>query len=125
MKTDETESGTENVCSLSYLSEIMGGKKNLIKEIMDVFLKQIPEELQCINDSVAKADYPIVKSLAHTMKSSVSIMGISILGPILQEMVDLAKEAENIEKIKGLNLKLNQICMRAISEIETAKHSYV
>lgn len=112
---------TENVCNFNYLSEMVNGKKNLITEIMDTFLKQIPQELQSINDAVLKKDYPLIKSLAHKMKSSVSIMGISSLTPVLQEMMELGEKATDIEKIKELNQKLNLICKKAMEEIEKEK----
>jgi HPt (histidine-containing phosphotransfer) domain-containing protein len=108
----------EKVCDLRYLTEMMGSKKALIKGIMDAFLKQIPEELQSINEAIAKTNYMIIKSFAHTMKSSVSIMGISILKPILQEMEDLGAKANSMEKIKELNLELDLICKQAMGEIE-------
>lgn len=113
-----------NVSDLNYLNETMGRKKHLIKEIIDVFLEQIPEELESINIAITKIDYPIIKNLAHSMKSSVSIMGISILAPILQEMEDLGGQTINIEKIMELNYQLNVICKKAIEEIERDKHIY-
>ena len=127
------KSESVNVCNLSYLSEMMGEKKSLIKEIIDVFLIQVPEELQSINQAITKTDYATIKNVAHTMKSSVSIMGISVLTPVLQEMEDLGAMAAdgsttlttNIEKIKELNQKLNLICKQAMEEIEKEKHNYV
>lgn len=117
----QVESLGENVCNFNYLTEMVNGKKNLITEIMDTFLKQIPQELQSINDAVLKNDYPLIKSLAHKMKSSVSIMGISSLTPVLIEMMDLGEKATDIEKIKELNQKLNLICKKAMEEIEKEK----
>ena len=120
----------KNVCDLKYLTETMGGNKKLIKEIMDVFLKQVPKDLSGLNAAVIKADYPNIKSFAHTLKSSVSIMGISVLAPILYEMEELAKGAASPdsyrdEKIKKLNNQLNSICRQAIEEIEKEKHNYI
>lgn len=115
----------EKMCNLSYLSEMMAGKKDLIKGMMDAFLKQVPEELQSINDAITKTDYATIKNFAHTMKSSVSIMGIAVLIPVLKGMEDLGAMAEDIEKIKELNQKLNLICGQAIEEIEKEKHNYV
>jgi HPt (histidine-containing phosphotransfer) domain-containing protein len=115
----------KNVCNLGYLIEMMEGKKHLIKGIMDAFLLQIPEELGWINAAVGRTDYPIIKNLAHTMKSSVSIMGISILTPILKEMEELGVRAAGIEKIKELNQSLNSICELAIEEIKKEKLNYV
>src|SRR4051812_26554125 len=89
------ESNAQNVCDLKYLTDTMGGNKNLIKEIMEIFLKQIPEELKAINAAIANADFATIKGFAHTMKSSVSIMGISVLAPVLQEMEGLADPIRN------------------------------
>ena len=124
MIKSESEKNGENVSDLSYLTEMMGGKRHLVRGIMDLFLTQVPEELQTINDAITKTDYVIIKSFAHTMKSSVSMLGISILAPILQEMENLGTKAVDIEKIKVLNLELNLICKRAFEEIEIEKLKY-
>jgi len=120
------------VCDLMYLNEMMGGKKHLIKGILDAFLKQAPQELHSLNEAVIKNDYVTIKNFAHTMKSSVSIMGISTLTPILLEMEDLgaAKEGSDKygsrdEKIKELTRRLNIICKQAIAEVEKEKHNYI
>lgn len=125
MIKSESEKSIENVCHLNYLTEMMGGKKHLIKGIIDAFLKQVPEELQSINEAIVKLDYATIKNFAHTMKSSVSIMGISVLTPVLQEMEDLGGMAADIAKIKQLNQNLNLICKQAIEEIDREKHLYV
>jgi CheY-like chemotaxis protein/HPt (histidine-containing phosphotransfer) domain-containing protein len=127
-KSDESKEfieSKESVCDFRYLSETMNGEKHSIKEIMDVFLEQIHEELLGINDAVAKTDYSIIKNYAHTMKSTVSIMGISILAPVLKEMENMSASAKDIEKIKELNKNLNLICNQAIQEIEIEKLNYV
>lgn len=125
MLKNEIINSSENVCDLKYLIDLMGSKKNLIKGIMDAFLKQIPEDLGRINDAIIKIDYSTIKIFSHTMKSSVSIMGISVLAPILQKMEDLAEITTDIEEIKLLNTELNLICKQAIVEIEREKLMYV
>lgn len=123
IKTESKKNG-ENVSDLRYLTEMMGGKRHLVRGILDLFLTQVPEELQTINDAITKTDYVIIKSFAHTMKSSVSMLGISVLAPILQEMENLGTTADGIEKIKVLNLELNLICKRAFEEIEREKLNF-
>ncbi len=121
MENNESQKSTQNACDFSYLSEMMGGKKNLMLGIMDAFLEQIPEELHSINDAVTNTNYPIIKNVAHTMKSTVSIMGIYSLEPVLKEMEALGATIGNIEKIRTLNLELNTICKKAIEEVENEK----
>lgn len=121
MENNESQKSTPNACDFSYLSEMMGGKKNLMLGIMDAFLEQIPDELYSINDAVTNANYPIIKNVAHTMKSTVSIMGIYSLEPVLKEIEALGSTAGSIEKIRALNLELNSICKQAIKEVEKEK----
>ncbi|MBI5539435.1 MAG: Hpt domain-containing protein [Bacteroidia bacterium] len=125
MLKNEIINSNENVCNLKYLIDLMGSKKNLIKGIMDAFLNQVPEDLKHINDAILKIDYPTIKIFAHTMKSSVSIMGISVLEPILQKMEDLAEITTDIEEIKFLNGKVILICKQAMEEIEKEKLMYI
>ncbi len=115
----------ENVCNLKYLDEMMGGKKNLIIGIIDAFLIQIPEELNCMAEAVENSNFVNVRKFAHTMKSTVSIMGISSLITILQELENLGTEERNIERIEILNTQLKMICDLAIKEIETIRINYI
>jgi HPt (histidine-containing phosphotransfer) domain-containing protein len=125
MITDREGKTIEHVCDFNYLTEMMGGKKHLIKGIMDAFLVQIPDELKSINDALGKVNFASVKNFAHTMKSSVSIMGVSILTPVLREMESMALAATDIEKLYELNQELTLICHLAIEEVEKEKEKYV
>jgi HPt (histidine-containing phosphotransfer) domain-containing protein len=124
MKKDEDIKDIEKVCNLSYIAETMGGKKHLIKEILGAFLIQVPEELNCINEAISKTDYATIKRIAHKMRSSISIMGISELETILVEIESYGKEARGIEEVKELNSRLNSICRKAFEEIENEIQNY-
>ncbi len=119
----ENSLGT-SVCNLKDLIEMMNGKRHLIKEIMNSFLEEIPKELLSINEAISKIDFVGIKKASHSMRSTVSIMGISILDPILKEMEDLGTMATDPEKIKVLSQKLNIVCQQAIKEIEKEVLSY-
>lgn len=124
MMNNELKTEPLNVCNLKYLTEMMGGKNNLIKGIIDAFLLQVPDELIGINAAIEKTDYPTIKNLAHTMKSSVSIMGISVLIPILQEMENLGTAAADITRLRELSQELNVICLKALKEVEKERNNY-
>ena len=125
MKKNEIETSQKKVCDLTSLSEMMLGKKHLILEIIDSFLKQAPEELLNIELAVQNGDFPKIKNSAHTMKSSVLIMGISSLGPVLSEIESLGGLATGITKIEELNSRLKLICKSAIEELENERVSYL
>ena len=131
MKNNDSENDTihensfeANVCDLKELIKMMNGKKHLIKEIIETFLEEIPKELFLINNAVEKIDYAGIKKFSHSLRSTVSIMGIALVEPILKEMEDLAKLTKNIDKIKLLNCELNVICMQAVVEIKKESNNY-
>ena len=125
MKKNEIETSQKKVCDLTSLSEMMLGKKHLILDIIDSFLKQAPEELLNIELAVQNGDFPKIKNSAHTMKSSVLIMGISSLSPVLSEIESLGGLATGITKIEELNSRLKLICKSAIEELENERVSYL
>jgi len=125
MNNNKSKNNAENVCNYTYLFAMTNGKEQAIKEITDVFLSQISEELKSINDAVTKSDYDDIKRFTHTMKTTVTIMGIAVLTPILQEMESLGASRNGIEKIAKLNKTLNRICRQAIDEIERDKFNFV
>jgi HPt (histidine-containing phosphotransfer) domain-containing protein len=124
MMENEIKRGS-TICDLNYLSEMLGARKPLIKGIMDTFLEQIPVELSSMDEAVAIGDYQSVKRYAHSMKSSVSILGITILSPVLSEMESLGLAGTGIERIKELNVTLHWVCKEAIAELEAVKGDYI
>jgi len=89
------------------------------------YIGEIYEGWAALKPSTKSPSGEPIKKVAHVMRSSISIMGISTLVPILQEMENLGEKAEDIEKIKKLNQKLNTICKQALEEIEKEKSNYV
>jgi PAS domain S-box-containing protein len=117
-------SGVKKVINLDYLTDIMSGKKELIKETIDIFLQQASEDLPIINEAVNKTDYLTVKKFAHRMKSTITMMGISSLTPVLEEMEVLGKAENDIERIKTLNKTLNATFAQALDEIKIERLKY-
>jgi len=118
------ESVEIKVCDFRYISDMVNCKKQLIISLMDIFISQVSNELKSINKAVSDSDFPVIMKFAHTMMSSVSIMGIYSLTPILKEMEKLGKLEIDIERIKALNQKLNLICKQAFKEVEAEKFNY-
>jgi CheY-like chemotaxis protein len=108
----------EKVCNLRYLLDATRGNKEIINNITDVFMEQTPEELSALNDAIEKTDYPVIADIAHKIKSSFSIMGISILQPVFEEIEHLGNIASGIEKIEKLNHRVNAVFLQAMEEMK-------
>ena len=121
MNTFSNETNKDSVCNFDYLYEITKGKQHLIIDIIDAFLVQIPEELKAMDSFIASSNFQEIKNTAHSMNSTILIMGISSLYPILHNIEDLASKNETHSKITTLYVSVKSICKKAIIETENYK----
>lgn len=128
MTNENADYRQQKFCDLTYLKEMMGGKKELIAELMNDFLMEMPGEIQILNDAVAHKDCAQIKQAAHKMKSTVSVMGVAALHSCLNDMEQLAAqgnaEGPAFEKIILLRDEVNGICKKAIAETHTLIEEY-
>jgi PAS domain S-box-containing protein len=79
---------------LSYLKELSDGNKEFEKEMIELFLNQVPGDVSSLDVAFKNSDAFLVKSLSHKLKSSMSVVGLSILSPHLSF---IEKNASNTE----------------------------
>ena len=108
---------TEKVCNLHYLIDITRGNKNMMSNIIDVFLEETPAELSSLSEAINTTNYRIILDITHKIRSSFSLLGIIILDPVFAEMEDLAILSAGIEKIKLLNYRVNLVFNQAKEEM--------
>jgi HPt (histidine-containing phosphotransfer) domain-containing protein len=83
---------------LTYLREMSGGNKDLIKEMFSIFINQVEEFSRDMDNHLSKKEYDQLGKLAHKAKSSISIMGLNDLAGELKNLENLAKEGREPEK---------------------------
>lgn len=108
------------IINLTYLESISDGDSDIIKELITIFIEQMPEFFKGFAESYDKSEWLKIAALAHKAKSSVLSMGIDELGNI-----DL-KNLELICKQMVLNELENRADINAIelSEIEKIKKNF-
>lgn len=112
------------VCNLDYLTQWTSGNKTMMRKIMESFLNEIVVELKEIQDAISEKNYELIARLAHKNKTTISIMGVSSLIPILKKMEELANNQGDIEEIMQLNEKINLISQKAIDEVNCIKYQF-
>jgi len=108
------------IINLTYLESISTGDSDIIKELITIFIDQMPEFYNGFAESYENSDWLKIAAYAHKAKSSVLSMGIDELGN-----TDL-KNLELICKQMVLNGLENRSDINAIqlSEIEKIKKSF-
>jgi signal transduction histidine kinase/ligand-binding sensor domain-containing protein/DNA-binding NarL/FixJ family response regulator/HPt (histidine-containing phosphotransfer) domain-containing protein len=88
---------------LAHLCQLMNGNPKHILTMLDVFLKQLPQSVQELDDAIITENWEQVNYIAHTIKSTILTIGIDPLSHIVRE-IEAASEVENPNLIQLLNL---------------------
>jgi PAS domain S-box-containing protein len=122
---EKMEPKKNRVVNLNFLIESIGGKKDVMRETIDIFLEQVPQDIQILNEAVTQIDYTRIKNYAHKMKSTASLIGMHDVEPILAEMESLGEDKKEIGRIEVLNKTLNVLCKQGIVEMEQERLNYM
>jgi len=88
--------------NLTYLKEMSGGNKDLIREMITLFNTQVEEFARDMDHHLEKKEYELLGKLAHKAKSSISIMGMDDLAAELKMLENLASKGNQTEKYAGM-----------------------
>ncbi|AFK02058.1 multi-sensor hybrid histidine kinase [Emticicia oligotrophica DSM 17448] len=67
----------EHVLDLSYLESIGGGNTEFIKEMISLFMQGVPTDVEQLEQKILEKEVDGVKAVAHHMKSSLGMFGMS------------------------------------------------
>jgi HPt (histidine-containing phosphotransfer) domain-containing protein len=104
--------------NLDYLHELSGNDKDFEKVMMEQFVQQIPSEIASLQASIEAHDWLSAKKIAHSLKSTVSYMGLTDeLHPDLQE-IEKAAISDDPSIIPTKFAHVKQVSEEAIKEVE-------
>lgn len=108
----------EKVTSLDYLYNFHEGSPELIAEMIAIFLKEVPDNLQKLKSYKQQKDWQNLKKLAHKLKSSYTILGAKELQEIMKTLEsDCASNAIDETKLNVLVEKALKLIARASDEL--------
>lgn len=102
------------IIDLSYLKEMSGNNKDIMIEMVEIFIEQNPEFTDGISNHFENKKWTELGAVAHKAKSSVRIMGMDEIGDCLEKIEHYSKGNQKIElqqKIKDRH-KLNDEDLR-------------
>lgn len=83
MPVNDRENG---IINLEKLTSLSGNSKVAINNIIQVFLKQVPKQMENLISLVEQKDWGNVSALSHKMKSSYAIIGATSVKNLLETM---------------------------------------
>jgi CheY-like chemotaxis protein len=117
IKTEAAPSSQKKVCVLDYLENVTRGNKKMMAGIIQVFMEETPAELTALDLAILSSNYTVIRDIAHKLKSSFLLLGISELEPVFTEMEDPLRTATGIERITYLRNRVNSLFNRAREEM--------
>ena len=112
-----------NYVNLKYLHELSGNDKDFEKVMMEQFVLQTPVEIASLQSCIEAHDWVTAKKIAHSLKSTVSYMGLADeLHPPLHE-IEKAAISEDTSAIPERFAHIKQVSDKAVKEIEALLHS--
>lgn len=106
---------------LSYLSEMSGGNKELVEEMINIFIAQVDEFSRDMELHLQNGEFEKLGKLAHKAKSSVSIMGLTKLAKELKLLEELTREGRDAIKYPKLVKNFKQQTSEAVDELNVVK----
>jgi HPt (histidine-containing phosphotransfer) domain-containing protein len=106
------------IVNLDYLEEMSGGDRNLIIEMIDLFISEVPGYLSLMNEYLYKGNWESLGKLAHKAKASASIMGLNDLADDLKKLEHQTVEGTNTQAYPDQVQIINQQFNRATEELK-------
>lgn len=89
---------------LTYLDSVAEGNNEIMVELIEIFLDQIPEFTEGMSRSFEEKNWKTLASLTHKAKSSVLSMGMTELGEVDLKNLELMAKQQYADWLKNQNL---------------------
>lgn len=108
----------EKIINLSYLIEVSKGNKTFVKEMIDLFLSENPEEIKNLEKGIHAKDYGLIKATAHKLRSTIPFVGLDkIIETEVEEIETLATNKSDMPEIEKRFAKIKEVCEKACCEL--------
>ena len=103
---------------LNYLESISGGDPEIIQEMKDIFIAQVPEFIENLKKFLSEGKYIELGKEAHKAKSSVMVMGMEELARELKTLQLATIAGTNVESYPDFVRKFEEQCLGAVKELK-------
>jgi HPt (histidine-containing phosphotransfer) domain-containing protein len=107
------------LCNLDYVKSISPKNPKFVREMIKIFLKQMPVSVKAMNQCFAESDWEGLQNYAHKIKSQIDCMGIPAeYRDAAKKIEEYAKTQEHLDLIPDLLLKIEKASKQACKELK-------
>jgi HPt (histidine-containing phosphotransfer) domain-containing protein len=107
----------ELLFDLSYLNQVFQGNKELVDNIINLFLQQVPEYISEMVSCVERNDLLSLHPLAHKAKSSISMLGLKNMEKNVVRIEQDSKHNRNIEELPKIVYSVQDECVLVYEQL--------
>ncbi len=110
----------KRIIRLGYLRSVATGNKKFLKDVMEIFVSQIPEELVLLELALKERNWVALGDTAHKMKLGINVMGMKEAEKIIlyTEVQAREKIAPDETTLQAKMEKLREMCTTAVQEVK-------
>ncbi|PSR53467.1 hypothetical protein AHMF7605_07975 [Adhaeribacter arboris] len=108
----------EKVCNLAILQSMANGNTEFLIKFLQMFIEQVPPQVQTMQEAVAQADWAKAGNLAHQLKANFDTVGISALHQPIRDLETNARQQTNLDGIPNLMAIIQTVTKQAITELQ-------
>ena len=112
-------SANGSVTDLAMLRDVCSNEENNIRKYINLYLKSAPNTIKAMYDLLKKKEYKELKDSMHTFKVHLQYMGMAEAGKLAKQIEHHSFDYKDIEEIKPLADKLNALCERSYTELNS------
>lgn len=110
---------------LSYLEEITEGDKDMMLEMLTLFVEDIPNQVEAIQKHAADQNLAGVGSESHKLKPTLQYAGLHSLYQTVKRLEVLGKAGVQTEEVSNLIVQLGEETEEALASLEEKKKDFV
>ena len=109
---------TFQIISLDIINKSMMGNSDLIKQLVDMYIKQSPIDFETLREAIQTGDKVLIRERAHHIKPTMQYIGAKDLLQDFQVLENMAKEGVSIEEMNAQFQKIKPKFSLMLEELQ-------
>lgn len=110
-----------NITDLEYIRESAFGKDEFVKDMINLFLQEVPESIAQVKKSVEKEDWQALQKEIHKLRPNLTAFGIKKLDARLEGVQRAGADNQRHPDLENILSELYETVDTAVDELQTEK----
>ena len=109
------------VLDLDHLKKIVGNDNNVLKQILEIFIRNAPNDIEALSKAAAEGNHDRVGFYSHKLKSAAGAIGYHSAYEDFKLLEMRAKKLSDMGAIQEKVAQMRQECAACMEDVERIK----